>query len=43
MGRGVSGTSEQFGMWPRCDPTVRTARSHKRGQGIGFRLPQLKR
>ena len=30
-GGGVSGTSEQLGMRPRCDPTVRTAPSHNRG------------
>ena len=30
-GWGVSGTSEQLGMWPMCDPTVRTAPSHKSG------------
>ena len=30
-GGGVSGTSEQLGMRPRCDPTVRTAPSHSRG------------
>ena len=31
LGGGVSGTSEQMGMRPRCDLTVRTARSHNRG------------
>ena len=30
-GGGVSGTSDQLGMRPRCDPTVRTAPSHNRG------------
>ena len=30
-GGGGSGTSEQLGMRPRCDPTVRTAPSHNRG------------
>ena len=30
-GGGGSGTSEQLGMRPTCDPTVRTAPSHNRG------------
>ena len=31
VGGGVSGTSEQLGMRPTWDPTVRTAPSHDRG------------
>ena len=31
-GGGVSGTSEQLGMRPMCDPTVCTAPSHNRGR-----------
>ena len=37
---GGSGTSEQLGMRPKCDPTIRTAPSHKRGRGIiGLGIP----
>ena len=28
----VSGTSEQLGMWPRCDPTIRTAPTNVYGR-----------
>ena len=30
-GERLSGTSEQFGMWPRCDPAVRTVPCPNRG------------
>ena len=30
-GGGMSGTSEQFGIRPRCDPTVRTSPCPNRG------------
>ena len=40
QGGGVLGPSEQLGMRPWCDLTVRTAPSHKRGWGIiGLGIP----
>ena len=39
-GGGLSGTCEQFGMRPTCDPTVRTTPCPSRGQGIiGLGIP----